>query len=182
MKIGVGINIWGCGRRIPPELAEELRETPRHSIEWLAELVALAAIVANIVVLALQYAALPDIVPTHFGAGGQPNGYGGKGTLLFLLAVDIGMYVMMTVLPIFPRSFNFAVKITPENASQQYLLVRYMVLGMKALISWLFLYISYQAMAVALGRSMGMGAAIWIFFVLMMLGLGLVFWLSYKWR
>lgn len=34
--------------------------------------------------LAYSYPGLPEIIPTHFGAGGVPDGYAGKGSVLYL--------------------------------------------------------------------------------------------------
>lgn len=166
---------------ISPELAEKL-DVPRHPLEWLGELLAVAAIITNIVLLATQYQALPDLVPTHFGFSGQADGWNGRGTLLILLAVNIIMYLIMTVTANFPQLYNFAVTITAENAERQFLLLRGMLVGMKALVAWMLCYISYQSMAVGLGRASGMGWILWLLVGLMLLGVAITMALSYKWR
>src|SRR6185437_4166893 len=43
---------------------------------------------------------LPDIVPTHFGIDGQPNGWSSRTTLIYLVAgLGIGIYTLLTIIP-----------------------------------------------------------------------------------
>ena len=44
------------------------------------------------------YPSLPDIVPTHWGAGGQVNGWGPKSTILFLAAIPFVPLIMFEVI------------------------------------------------------------------------------------
>ena len=40
------------------------------------------------------YPSLPDIVPTHWGASGQVNGWGPKSTVLILAALPFAMLIL----------------------------------------------------------------------------------------
>ena len=54
------------------------------------------------------YPSLPDIVPTHWGANGQVNGWGPKSTILILAALPFVMLVMLEVIrKIDPKHQNF---------------------------------------------------------------------------
>ena len=45
------------------------------------------------------YGSLPDVVPTHWGADGQANGWGPKSTVLIMAALPALMLILMAVLP-----------------------------------------------------------------------------------
>ena len=53
-----------------------------------------------------NYPSLPDRVPIHFDAQGNPNGYGPKSTLwYFILGLNLGVYILMKYIPIIdPKS------------------------------------------------------------------------------
>ena len=54
------------------------------------------------------YPSLPDIVPTHWGAGGQVNGWGPKSTVLILAALPFAMLILFEVIrKIDPKHQNF---------------------------------------------------------------------------
>ena len=55
--------------------------------------------VVPVVVLALTYGRMPDIVPTHFGIDGAPDAYGPKRTMIFLAFLPTLMALMMQFLP-----------------------------------------------------------------------------------
>lgn len=54
------------------------------------------------------YPSLPDIVPTHWGASGQVNGWGPKSTVLILAALPFAMLILFEVIrKIDPKHQNF---------------------------------------------------------------------------
>lgn len=54
------------------------------------------------------YPSLPDIVPTHWGAGGQVNGWGPKSTVLILAVLPFAMLILFEVIrKIDPKHQNF---------------------------------------------------------------------------
>lgn len=51
---------------------------------------------------------LPDVVPTHWGADGQVNGWGPKSTVLIMAALPALMLILMAALPrIDPKHQNY---------------------------------------------------------------------------
>lgn len=54
------------------------------------------------------YGSLPDVVPTHWGADGQINGWGPKSTVLIMAALPALMLILMAALPrIDPKHQNY---------------------------------------------------------------------------
>jgi uncharacterized membrane protein len=71
------------------------------------ELVLIVLTLLPVIYLAISWNLLPESMPIHFDAAGQPNGYGSRWTYVLL---PVGLYFMMLVLPkIDPRKANYAV-------------------------------------------------------------------------
>src|SRR5579859_3284700 len=73
--------------------------TPKPAFQSSIDILIWVTIAIQILVAVYGYLVLPDTVPIHWGANGQPNGYGPKwiGTFLYPL-MSIGIYVLIRVL------------------------------------------------------------------------------------
>jgi hypothetical protein len=125
--------------------------------DWLLELAAAAAIVTALVLL-LPYGDIPDRIPRHFGASGDPDAWGDKSLLLWLTGLNVLLYAGMTVGSRFPHRFNYPWPITHQNASQQYRLARRLLMAVKGAVAWIFTYITYATVQTASGEAEGLGA------------------------
>jgi uncharacterized membrane protein len=125
-------------------------------LEHALGLASIAGILYTTVQLYLVWDHLPTRIPTHFGVSGRPDGWGGKTSLLVLLAVSVGMFLMLTVISRFPHWCNFPWRITEENAERQYRIVKDMLAWMKAELVWLFTYIIWATQQVALQKAEGL--------------------------
>ena len=83
-------------------------------------LVALGAIVAIAASLVARYPSMPELVPTHFGAGGEPDAWGSKASVLWLGAVMVAIGALVAVLSTKPRWCNYPTRVTEENAQRLY--------------------------------------------------------------
>jgi uncharacterized membrane protein len=86
---------------------------------------------------------LPDRIPVHFNAAGQPNGWGSPGALLFLPILAAGLYLLLTVIARFPSLFNYPVKVTDANRSRLEPLGQGLLAWIKAEILLLFVWIEF---------------------------------------
>ena len=78
------------------------------------------------------YPSLPDIVPTHWGASGQVNGWGPKSTILILAALPFAMLIMFEVIrKVDPKHQNF------EKFGKVWNLFVVLFTVMMAMFSWL---------------------------------------------
>lgn len=97
---------------------------------------------------------LPTSVPTHFSAGGQPDGWGPSSSLWFLPFVGAGLYVLITVVSFFPGSFSFPVRVTASNQARIQNLALHMIAWLKAELVCLFLILQWWIVqSVRSGRS-----------------------------
>jgi uncharacterized membrane protein len=104
-----------------------------------------------------HFSTLPDIIPVHFDAAGNPDGWGGKENLLFMPGLATALFVVMTFLNRQPHIFNYSVKITEENAPRQYALVTRLVRYTKLSIALVFLLITWMVVQSVAGKGSGFG-------------------------
>ena len=142
----------------------------RSAIDWLTDIIAFALLVLLIAIQVMNYGNLPDTIPTHFNAAGQPDGYGGKGTLWLLPATGMFMYLMMTVIEQFPQIYNYPVEITATNAERQYGIATRLIRILKTLILLVFTFLSYKTIETATGKASGLGKAFLPVFLLITFG------------
>lgn len=139
---------------------------PRSCLEIITEVIAVLGLLAHAFFLFYYWPALPDVIPTHFGFSGEADAWGSKSSLVFLLAVNIGLYLMMTVANLFPHIFNFVVEITEKNAREQYYNARLMMNFLKAETVWIFAYLGWGTIQAALGKAPGLDGTIMLSFII----------------
>ncbi|RMG48067.1 MAG: DUF1648 domain-containing protein [Acidobacteria bacterium] len=126
-------------RRLPTTMeSRPVQEIPRSSPERIIEVIALLGVALTVTLPISFWRMLPDRVPTHFGASGQPDARGSKVWVFALLVISILLYSSLSVLARFPHRFNHPWRITPENAEAQYRCARWLVLGLKTTMVWIF--------------------------------------------
>ena len=89
-------------------------------------------------------APLPQTIPTHFGIDGQPNAWGPVGSLWLLPAIGVGIYLVISLVALFPASFNYPVRVTPANRPRLVSLTLLMMSWIKLELASLFLYIQWS--------------------------------------
>jgi uncharacterized membrane protein len=99
------------------------------------------------------WGALPDRIPIHFALGGLADAWGDKVAIWMLPALATIIFAVLTAVSRYPHTFNYRVRITQENARQQYLLARGLLVWLKAEICWLFAFVVRQQILVALGNA-----------------------------
>ena len=87
---------------------------------------------------------LPERIPTHFNASGQANGWGPPSSLWLLPIVAVGVYALISVVALFPASFNFPVRSTAINRPRLEALTLQMIAWLKVELACLFLYIQWS--------------------------------------
>jgi Domain of unknown function (DUF1648) len=58
---------------------------------------------------------LPARIPIHFDAAGNANGWGSPSVLLLLPTIAVGLYLLLTVISLFPNSFHYSFPVTEGN-------------------------------------------------------------------
>jgi uncharacterized membrane protein len=117
----------------------------------------------------INYASLPDTIPTHYNSEGQADGFGGKMTIWILPVLAIALFVALTQLNKFPHVFNYPTNITPDNAIVQYTHATRLIRYVKLIIVFIFGLITYRTIQTANGQAEGLGG--WF----LPLSMGLIF-------
>jgi uncharacterized membrane protein len=106
-----------------------------------------------ILVPALYFAELPDSIPRHFDAKGYPDAYGSKWNLWVLSAIGIAIFAGIKFLANKPEILNYPVKIDESNAKRQYTMAQRMLRTLNVVIAYVFLYLIYSTVKIALNRA-----------------------------
>ncbi len=88
-------------------------------------------------------------IPTHFNAAGEPNAWGPPGALWLLPAIALGLYLFISLVALFPASFNFPVRVTAANRPRLEALTLQMISWLKLELAGLFLAIQWWILASA---------------------------------
>lgn len=86
---------------------------------------------------------LPNIIPGHFDASGNIDGYTAKNSIIGLPIVATILFSILTIINYYPHLCNYPVKITIENAKFQYTLATRLLRILKSFILILFGTIIY---------------------------------------
>lgn len=145
-------------------------ELPFSGWEKGLEILALIGIFVLLFLVCQWWEALPQRIPTHFGAGGEPDAWGSKSSLLIITIVAIATYGLLTILNRYPHTFNYLVEITEANAEEQYRMARQLMAVLKVEITWMFAYIQWITIQVALGKASGLGSLFLLITMIVLLG------------
>ncbi len=129
----------------------------KEPVDFLLEIAGIVAIIALLALTAINYKGLPDRIPTHFNGSGLPDGYGGKGMVWLLPGITVVMYIGLSIINSFPHNFNFPVNITEENAPRLYRHAMRSIRILNLMLVILFFYLTWQTIALAGGKSDGLG-------------------------
>jgi len=130
----------------------------RTAIDWMLEAAALFALGGMFVWLLLHWGSLPESVPSHYNAAGEPNAWSSKASMWLLPLVGAGLYALISVIGGMNRVWNLPAGVD-RNVSEVQSVVLRLLAVLKAGVTGMFAYISWTGINVALGRAQGLGAA-----------------------
>ena len=131
-----------------PEINIELTKADHllEAVGWTLLLVLWAMII-------YIYYHTPDIVPIHFNAIGEADGYGDRSMVFLTGVIATVLFVMMTAIGRVPAMFNFPEKRTAENAQQQFTAAAKMLRFAKIGVALIFIMVEMYSYKAAIGES-----------------------------
>jgi len=129
----------------------------KEPVDFLLEITGIIAVIAMLVLTAMSFKGLPDRIPTHFNGMGNPDNYGGKGMIWLLPCITVVMFTGLSIINLFPFTFNFPVNITEENAPRLYRHAMRSIRILNLMLVLLFFYLTWQTITLAGGKSSGLG-------------------------
>jgi uncharacterized membrane protein len=129
-----------------PEI--KIKKTP---FDLCIEVVSLLIVLAHWFVVLLFYFKLPKIIPIHYNALGEIDGWGNKLTIFFSPVISVGLYIGITVAQRFPHIYNYAtIEITEQNAPRLYQIAVRMMSIVKLLVMVMCMLTTMQVLQDAL--------------------------------
>lgn len=136
-------------KTVPSRESLETRpKLPYTRLEWFLELASLTGVLLSAALLFYHWPRLPDLVPRHYNFRGVVDGWGGKGTLLALPVITFVFYFFLTLLRLLaPLSSR------EKSAHRPFRLEMDLLAWTKALTVWIFTYLTWSTIVIALGRA-----------------------------
>lgn len=140
----------------PPNGRPKIRP-PLSAMEWLLALATFVGTLFTIIILMVNWSALPASIPSHFGVSGQVDAYGPKGGPVVLAILSVVFAIGFTVLCRYPWVYNYPQTITEANATQQYRLAQSVTrwVGLEGVA--VFAYLEWAIIQDALGKPGDLG-------------------------
>jgi uncharacterized membrane protein len=92
----------------------------KSKLEMIMNGLSVLMIAGTIIYIASVWPELPDKMPSHFNAAGEPDDWSGKGSVLILPIISSLMFMLLYFVAKFPHIHNYPVKVTEENAERLY--------------------------------------------------------------
>ena len=110
----------------------------KEIIYLIMNIIGVLALLGSTLFVIIMWSQIPDQIPTHYNFAGEADGYGGKGSLIFMMVLAWFVFILITVLMRFPNTWNMPVKVTAENKARLYSITKAMLEVIKMLASLLF--------------------------------------------
>jgi uncharacterized membrane protein len=138
------------------------------------ELVSLFLLILAFYVALSNYPLLPDTIPTHFDAQGNPDDWSNKRAIFSLPIVSAVISILLTAFNVLlaivdnPKRFINLPKrrkeaLTRAQAETLRIFVNRCLYVLKILMLCLFTYLTWQTVEIALGKASTLGIPFWLF-------------------
>jgi uncharacterized membrane protein len=152
----------------------------KNSYDYIWEILGYLGALALILLPLYYYNKLPNEIPVHFGPGGEPDSYKSKNNIWVVSLLGIALFVALNIVNRFPHAFNYMVKITEENAEDEYQRTTRLIRYLNTIIVLMFLYICYTSIEIALGNAIKLNVFYMIVFIALIFGLMIWYLLNKK--
>ena len=139
----------------------------RNALDILEAIVSLSCLVGVTAYLILAWNTIPAKIPAHYNAAGEVNRWGSKSELILLPIVSWMLFGMITLIERFPQVWNTGVRITDENRTVVYRLL-------KNLIAWVKMITLSIFGSLTVLSSLSLNLPIWFLLVFLVLLFGII--------
>lgn len=114
------------------------------SLQLFLETIGALTLFAMLIFVAMKWNSIPSQIPMHYNALGAVDKWGGKSGILFMPIVSVFLYLMLSVVSFFPKSWNMPSKVREENKPEAFSTIKTMLILMKIELVGVFFYITYR--------------------------------------
>lgn len=122
-------------------------------------------LVTGILLIALNYAELPDVIPRHFNTAGEPDGFSKKPVLFVLPAIQLFIFFLFIFLARNPQLSNENIIGSSKLQTRDFRKMSFFLNSINAFIQLLFAHLIYSTIKVGLGQQETLGSATMYFTV-----------------
>ena len=117
---------------------EEPIKIERNALDILETIVSLLCLIGVVVYLILVWDTIPAKIPAHYNAAGEVNRWGSKSELIVLPIISWLMFGLITLIERFPSIWNTGVRITDDNRTEVYRLLKNLIAVVKMFVLLMF--------------------------------------------
>ena len=139
----------------------------RNALDIFEAIVSLSCLVGVTVYLILAWNTIPAKIPAHYNAAGEVNRWGSKSELIVLPIISVLLYGLITLIEHYPQVWNTGVRITDENRTVVYRLL-------KNLIAWVKMITLSIFGSLTVISSLSLNLPIWFLLVFLVLLFGII--------
>lgn len=131
----------------------------------------------------VNWSILPEQVPIHFNAVGEPDNWGPNSTLFVLPLIGVVLWIGLSILERYPHGYNYIVKITDANASFQYRSAVKLIHFLKNTIAILFAFLTRESFLIGSGEQDALSTGLMPMFLTLIFGAVVLYFIqSIRWR
>jgi hypothetical protein len=147
-----------------------------EAIDIILETFAAGIALAVLVYSAVNWSKLSAAVPASFGLDGRPDAGSANVTLLSIVIASAVCYALMTVMALFPWTFNYPVEVREDNASRLYAIGTRLLRLIKALVTLFLAWLLFASPSLARSSELGNGTTYYSVPIFLAALLGAVAW------
>ena len=117
--------------------------TESTSIQKIMEIMSALLLCLFISYISLSWFYMPDMIPGHYNAFGEIDRWGSKVEILFLPAITLFVYLILTLISHYPSAWNVPRIRNEENAAAVYNCLKTLLVLLKLEIIILFFFFSF---------------------------------------
>lgn len=122
-------------------------------VDWMLETAAGLGVLANLAIVIYHYGSLPEVIPRHFNAAGEPDGFSNKWIIWLLPLLTIALYAGLTWLGKMIHRSRSSAQASADKASLYSQLTARLIRWMKLGVVVLFGYLTWGTIRIALDKS-----------------------------
>lgn len=114
----------------------------RTKYDIIVNCLSLLCLIGTFIFLIVSWELIPNKIPGHYNVVGEIDKITNKNSLIILLAVGWGMFILISTVEKFPQTWNTGVQVTEKNKEKVYRILKNMLGTIKLLISAVFSYLT----------------------------------------
>lgn len=149
--------------RFSNEKIPNWREIPVYPLDRVLEVISLFILASIWIFYFLLRSKTPDMIPTHFDALGNPNGWSSSKMLYMLPTIATFIMILLSASAYFVKFVNVPVVINPKTSIVQFSLIARMMRWLTITIGFLFFIINMMQYTTVINvNSKSLSILLWI--------------------